>query len=323
MKNNKLYKPFKPYLKGFLNVDEIHSLYYEVSGNPNGYPIIFLHGGPGGNVNDKCRRFFDPNFYKIILFDQRGCGKSKPFASLVNNTTNDIVEDVEKLRLHLNLDQVALFGGSWGTTVALLYAIKYPKNVSSMILRGVFLSREEDIDYLYHKGASDFYPDVFEKYQNYVANYKGNNILERYYDLFINETNEAKVAEGLRLFANWEHCLISVKPHKEIKNTPRSINKVKAIALLECYYFVNKAFLKSDNYILENINKIKDIKTFIVHGRQDIDTRPIGAYLLSKHLNNCTLEFVDTAAHTMWESKITDKLVEKCNELKQYLNKLK
>ncbi|MFV8483254.1 prolyl aminopeptidase [Mycoplasma sp. 1932B] len=308
----KLFSNIEPYETGYLQVDDIHKIYYEVSGNPNGQAVFFFHGGPGGSTSAKCRRFFDPNFYKIILFDQRGAGKSLPYCELKNNTTQELVEDVEKLRLHLNLGKVIILGGSWGSTLAMCYSIKYAKNVKALILRGVFLARQEDIDFLYEKGADVFYPDYFAKYQAFVANEKGNSILEKYYNLLIGD-NKEKRRQAAELFANWESEVVSINKAKLKPNYKHDYQ----IALLESHYFMHNSFFPNDNYILDNIDKFKDIRTIIVHGRQDIDTRPIGAWLVSQHLTNVDLHLVDGAGHTQWDARNQSLLVQATETIKQ------
>ncbi|WPB54491.1 prolyl aminopeptidase [Mycoplasmopsis verecunda] len=314
----KLFSNIEPYGKGYLQVDDIHKIYYEVSGNPSGQPVMFFHGGPGGATSPKCRRFFDPAFYKIILFDQRGAGKSLPYCELKNNNTQELVNDVEKLRQYLKLDKVVILGGSWGSTLAMCYAIKYPQNVKALILRGVFLARQEDIDFLYEKGADVFYPDYFEKYANYVANEQGNSILEKYYKLLIGNDKE-KRNKAAELFANWESTVVSINK----ANIKPNFKHDYQIALLEAHYFMNNSFFPNDNYILDNIDKFKDIRTIIVHGRQDIDTRPIGAWLVAKELSNCTLNLVDAAGHTQWDARNQAKLLEANEIIKEEIrNKL-
>ncbi|WLP85496.1 prolyl aminopeptidase [Mycoplasma seminis] len=311
----KLFSNIEPYEKGYLQVDDIHSLYYEVSGNPNGQAVFFFHGGPGGSTSAKCRRFFDPKFYKIVLFDQRGAGKSKPYCELKNNTTQELVEDVEKLRKHLNLGKVVILGGSWGSTLAMCYAIKYAKNIKALILRGVFLARQEDIDFLYEKGADVFYPDYFAKYKKFVENEKGNSILEKYYNLLIGDDLE-KRKQAADLFANWESEVVSINKAKLHPNFKSDYQ----IALLESHYFMHNSFFPNDNYILDNIDKFRDIRTIIVHGRQDIDTRPIGAWLVANELTNVELNLVDGAGHTQWDARNQALLVKATETIKKEIN---
>ncbi|VEU73211.1 Proline iminopeptidase (plasmid) [Mycoplasmopsis gallopavonis] len=246
-----LFNQINPYQQGYLQVDEIHQIYYEVSGNPNGLPILYLHGGPGGSFSPQTRQLFDPSIYKIILFDQRGAGKSLPFAELKNNTTFYLVSDIEKLREHLKIDQWVIFGGSWGTTLGLVYAINHPQKVLAMLLRGVFLAREEDVDFLYEEnGASIFAPDYFAEYQNFINKHNpgSDKILNRYYQLFINPT----IPEELRKLAIKnlviEKALLSVfrnlrKNHIKVESIKLLYLKV-IILLIKVFYQATITFLK-------------------------------------------------------------------------------
>ncbi|KKB26900.1 Proline iminopeptidase [Mycoplasmopsis meleagridis] len=307
---NYLYPEIEPYEKNFLQVDEIHQIYYEISGNKNGIPILFIHGGPGGATSAYCRRYFDPKYYKIVLFDQRGCGLSKPSLELKNNTTQNLVQDIELLRKHLKIKQFILFGGSWGTTLGLIYAINYPRNVKALVLRGIYLSRQKDIEWLYQEGASYFKPLEYEQYVSLLDKKQRKNIVKSYWELMnsndLNLRNKALIE-----WARWENSLISLSKNKF---NEKEIKKNSEIALLENYYFVNNTFIE-ENYILNNIHKIKDIKTFIVHGEYDLDCRPSGAYELSKKLNNCELFFIPKSGHSQKEWRISKKLVEITNLL--------
>lgn len=272
----------------------------------NGIPVIFLHGGPGGSINEKCFSFFNLNKYKVYAFDQRGCGNSKPFASLKNNTVANSVEDIRLLKSYLGLNSFILFGGSYGSTLALAYSIKYPNDVNALVLRGIFLGRKEDIDWLYQKGASYYFPAEFEKYSSIIPFDKRNNILDEYYKIFTG-TDEKLKLEACKCFSDWEAGLVTVKkPTLAAEITNHDIS----IAMLECHYFVNPMFDGNDNYILDNIDKIKNIKCFIVHGSLDMDCRPIGAYLLSKAMNNVELYFTEASGHSPYEENTFKKLCE-------------
>ncbi|MCU4706763.1 prolyl aminopeptidase [Mycoplasma sp. CSL7503-lung] len=296
----------------FLEVSKLHKIHYKIFGNLKGKPVIVVHGGPGGGSFYKLNQLFDHNKFMIIFMDQRGCGLSTPFLELRENNTKELVEDIEKLRIHLGLKKVMLFGGSWGTTLSLMYALKYTNNVSEILLRAVFLGRKEDVDYLYEEnGASDFYPDLFENYSTIVQNYPGKNNLEKYYYALKNEKDNDKLNQIATTFSNWESALVSIKPFVEPNNlNQEQINENKAIALMETHYFVNNSFLPTDNYILENASKLSSIPTYIVHGRQDIDCRPIGAYLLHKKIKNSKLFLMDSASHSTSEPPIWNKIVE-------------
>ena len=252
-----LFPEFESFDKGHLKVDDIHEVYYEQSGNPNGAPVVFVHGGPGCGCGDKSKRFLDPSFYRIITIDQRGCGKSKPFLELKDNNTQNLAKDMEKIREHLKIDKWLVYGGSWGTTLSLYYAENYPQSVVGLILRGIFLGRDEDVKWLYQGGAGMFFPEAFE--------------------IFKSPFNE-----------------------EERK---------------ECHYFVNNCFFE-ENYILNNVDKIKDIPTIIVHGRYDVDCRPVGAYLLHEKLNNSKLIF-PISGHTSFDPAMTHELILAQEEFKK------
>ncbi len=303
-----LYPKIQPYEKDFLKVDKIHQIYYEVSGNKNGISIFYIHGGPGGGTSENCRRYFDPKHYKIILIDQRGCGKSLPLLELKNNNTQCLIEDIEKIRQHLNLNKIILFGGSWGTTLSLLYAIKYPHNVQCLILRGVFLARKEDINWLYQEGASYLKPIEYERYISLLNEKQKKNIINNYH-LLMNCDNEKIRHKAFIEWSRWEDCLISVN---KSKFNEKDIKSIQEIALLENHFFYNNSFIE-ENYILNNISKIKNIKTYIVHGELDLDCRPSGAYELHKKLPNSQLFLLPKTGHTQREVKITQKLIEITN----------
>ncbi|QKT05577.1 prolyl aminopeptidase [Mycoplasma sp. OR1901] len=296
----------------FLEVSKLHKIHYKIYGNLEGKPVFVIHGGPGGGSHYKLLELFDQKKFMIVFMDQRGCGLSTPFLELSENNTHELVEDIEKLRNHLKLDKIMLFGGSWGTTLSLMYALKYTNNVSEILLRAVFLGRQEDVDYLYEEnGASVFYPDLYEEYKNSVINYPGKNNLERYYYALKNETDTDKLNKVATTFSNWESTLVSIKNFTpQINLTQEQINDNKAIALMETHYFINKSFLESDNYILENAYKLSSIPTFIVHGRQDVDCRPIGTYLLHKEIKNSKLYLMDSASHSTSEPPIWNQIIE-------------
>lgn len=300
-----LYQEIEPYQSGYLKSEDGHNIYYEVSGNPKGQAIVYVHGGPGGGTSPVCRRYFDPSYYKIILFDQRGCGKSTPSMSLENNDTHHLVEDMENLRKLLKIEQWILFGGSWGTTLSLCYAIKYPQNVSTMILRGIFLARQEDVDWLYQEGASYFKPLDYQKYISILTKKQEKNILSSYHDL-MNSKNEKIRKQALIEWTRWETALITLKKLK--LNTKKDLDDIFQISLIENHYFYNHSFIE-ENYILNNAKKIEDIPTYIVHGEYDLDCRPSGAYDLSKKLKKCKLIFVPKAGHSQREDGISKALV--------------
>ncbi|UUM19848.1 MULTISPECIES: alpha/beta hydrolase [unclassified Mycoplasma] len=291
----------------------LHKVHYQTFGDSKNEPIFVIHGGPGGSFNVKKLQDLIPlNKYFMVLIDQRGTNKSLPFAELRENDTFYLVEDIELIRQKLNLDKIMLFGGSWGTTLALVYSIKYPQNVSKMLLRGVFLGRQEDIDFLYQKGASDFYPQEYERFSSFVKDIPGWNNISKYFNLFTGDYSLNLKKQGYQEFSHWEDALVSIEKRDQ-DFLPDPIFD-KQISIMEVFYFMNNCFFPEDNYILNNVHLFAHVPITIIHGRQDIDTRPIGAWLLAKSHPNTQLIFVDKAGHSMWEKNIV-------KELKNYFQK--
>ncbi|MBN3534397.1 prolyl aminopeptidase [Mycoplasma procyoni] len=298
--------------KNYLQVDSLHKIYYEVYGKNAKNTVFVVHGGPGGGMSQKAIKLFDLNKFRVVLFDQRGCGKSLPQNELKNNNTQELIEDIEKLRKHLNIDKIGLFGGSWGTTLSLLYAIKYPQNTNFLLLRAVFLARQEDVDFLYEKeGAETFYPDYFDHYFSFIKNQKEYNpdlsIIENYYNI-LKDPKRPQRHKAAEIFSSWESCLVSIKTYKHPEVTSKVQQEMLDIALLESHYFVNRSFLESDNFILDNAHKIENIKTFIIHGRQDVVCKPKAAYDLHKKLKNSQLFLVDEASHSTIDKALYKQL---------------
>ncbi len=296
-----------------LPVSDLHSLYVEEHGNPNGIPVIFLHGGPGGCISEKCARFFDPDFYRVILFDQRGCGKSTPFAELKDNNMDSLVEDIEKIRSHLHIERWHVFGGSFGSTLALAYAIKHPEPVKSLILRGIFLGRDEDIQWLYQEGASYLFPDNFEPFKNHIEESKRDDLVSAYYEK-LTHPDEAVRKAAAKKWSDWEGGIVTLLPPTNLKAECTDYDV--SLATLECHYFVNHMFWDNDNYILDNIGTIQHIPTYIVHGRYDVDCRPSGAFQLHKAHKKSSLSIINASGHSSSESLLFKRLVEIMDELK-------
>lgn len=302
------YAPIEAYQTGFLQVDEEHNLYWEESGNPDGKPILFIHGGPGIGTHPNNRRFFDPAHYRIILFDQRGCGKSTPFSSLNNNTTWHLVEDIEKLRQHLKLDEWVLFGGSWGSTLALSYAIKHPECVSGMILRGIYLCRPKDISWYYQEGVSQLFPDVWENYIAPIPPDERHDFVSAFYKrLTSSDSNERKAAAIS--WSGWEGATSKLEFDPALYASFTQDDSADAIARIECHYFIHNTFFDSDNWILENLQPIKHIPCEIVHGRYDMPCLFEGAWQLSQLLPESTLHIIPNAGHASTEPGILDALI--------------
>lgn len=309
----KLYKRHKLISKGFIKVDDTHEIYYEERGNKEGIPIINLHGGPGGGFSKRSMYFYDPKVFREIYFDQRGVGKSKPFLELKDNDIFHLAEDIETIRKHFNLGKVYLSGGSFGTTLALTYAIKYPNNVKGMLLRGIFLGRQQDVNWLYQDGAVKYYPEQHKKFKDLIEKDKQHDLVSAYYDIFMG--NDEKLKEKAYLtWANYELSLVKVVFNPKILAT-ETTDMEKQIALMECVYFKNHTFFGDDNYILDNTDKIKDIPTWIVHGRYDMDCTPEQAYLLDQKLNNSKLYFVDLAGHSSSDTNMSIQIIKCLDEI--------
>jgi proline iminopeptidase len=299
-------------------VSETHTLYIEESGNPEGVPVIFLHGGPGGNCEPGHRRFFNPEEYRIILFDQRGCGKSKPHASLIENTTWDLVEDLEKIRKYLEIESWVVFGGSWGSTLALIYAQTCPERVKGLILRGIFLSRDEDIRWLFQGGAARLFPEAWQHYLEPIPKDEREDMIAAYHKRLTSH-NEIVRMGAAKAWSIWEGTTATLMPDKNVVDHFSDPHIALSIARIECHYFINQSFL-SPGQILDNIHKLKNIPGFIVHGRYDIICPIDQAVLLSQYWSNSKLKVIDNAGHAVTEKGISDALVISCNQMLEILS---
>ncbi|MDY6062816.1 MAG: prolyl aminopeptidase [Erysipelotrichaceae bacterium] len=296
----------------YLDVLTGHKIAIYRKGNPDGAKVIYCHGGPGGRITESAFSFFDLYRFDVYAFDQRGCGKSLPFASVENNDINYLVEDIERIRKHYKLDKINLFGGSFGTTLALSYAIKYPQNVSAMTLRGIFLGRKSDIDWLYQEGASYYYPENFDKYRHMLPIEKQNDIVAGYEEIF-QSNNQDLIEKAATAWANWEMGLVRLNPNSVNFGLKPKAEDI-SLSRLECHYFASGLGWNDDNYILNNVDKIKDIKITIVHGRYDIDCRPSGAYELASKLNNYELVFT-LAGHGADDLDYRKALIDAANNM--------
>ncbi|MGX7069599.1 prolyl aminopeptidase [Gemella bergeri] len=312
------YPEIKENFSKFLKVDDTHTIYYEESGNPNGVPVVFFHGGPGCGTSPTCRRYFDPEFYRIILFDQRGSGKSTPHACLKDNDTWHIIEDIEKIRKELNIDKWLVFGGSWGSTLALCYAIKHPECVTGLVLRGIFLGRREDIVWIYEKGgASNVHPEVFERYESIIPQEERHDMIRAYYKRLTSDDKKTREVAA-KEWSMWEGNLVTLYPDPNLEQSFGEINYAISMATIECHFWMNNMFWEDDNWILNNVDVIKDIPTWIAHGRYDMDCRVVGAYELSKKLNNCNLDIV-ISGHSSGEPAIVDSLIRATDKFREVL----
>ncbi len=298
-------------------VSDKHSLYLEECGNPDGVPVVFLHGGPGGSCEPGHRRFFNPERYRIILFDQRGSGKSKPYASLENNTTADLIEDLEKIRKFLNIDRWVVFGGSWGSTLSLVYAQTYPQHVLGLILRGIFLARETDVKWFYQGGAARFFPEAWQHFLEPIPENERDDLITAYYKRLTSD-NEIVRMGAAKAWSIWEGSAATLKPNKQVVTHFSDPHIALSIARIECHYFHHSSFLRP-NQILEDMHSIGQIPGFIVHGRYDMICPVEQAVLLSKHWSEKRLRVIDNAGHVATEPDISKALVDSCNQMLEIL----
>lgn len=308
-----LYPESHPYRQQFLQVDELHRLYIEESGNPDGIPVVFLHGGPGANSEPYHRRYFDPKKYRIVLFDQRGCGQSTPHASLENNTSQDLVKDIERIRAALGIDKWVVFGGSWGSTLSLLYAETYPTHVLGLVLRGIFLCRDEDIKWFYQQGCSALFPEAWENYLAPIPEAERGDMITAYYKRLTGDDDLAKMraAEAWSVWEGKTACLLANDDVVDYFSDPYV---ALSVARIECHYFVNNSFMEPDQ-LLKNAGKLKDIPGYIVHGRYDVICPVQQAWALHKAWPEASLNIIADAGHAVSEPGISRKLVEITDEL--------
>ncbi|MEM6850214.1 MAG: prolyl aminopeptidase [Pseudomonadota bacterium] len=304
-----LYAPTEPYRTGKLAVSELHTIYFEECGNPNGKPVVVLHGGPGGGATPAMRRFFDPSVYRIVLFDQRGCGRSTPHACLEDNTTWALVDDIEALRVHLEIDRWQVFGGSWGSTLALVYAQSHPERVTELVLRGIFTLRQSELRWFYQDGgASWMYPDAWERFIAPIPADERGDFIKAYYARLTHEDRAVQV-EAARAWSAWEGGTVSLFPSSERIASFSSERFSIAFARIECHYFINSGFFNRDNHVLSNVDKIRDIPGEIAQGRYDVVTPMKTAWELAKAWPAGRLTVCKDAGHAASEPAIVDALV--------------
>jgi proline iminopeptidase len=301
------YPPIEPNKTGFLQVSRLHTLYWEESGNPKGKPIVFLHGGPGAGTDPNHRTFFDPYSYRIILFDQRGSGKSLPHACLEENTTWDLVEDLEKLRKYLGISSWVVFGGSWGSTLALSYAITHPQRVLGLILRGIFLGSQEEIQWFYQSGAKYLFPDLFQDFSKMIPLEERDNLVKAYYKRLSLEDSTERLKYA-KAWSIWEASTVRLEFDPAFFTSFTQDFKADAIARIECHYFLNDCFFK-ENQILKSVNVIRSIPGFIIHGRYDVICPLDSAWKLHQVWPEAKFQIVSNAGHSASEPGITNALI--------------
>jgi len=310
-----LYPEIEPYDVGQLKVSELHTLYYEQSGNPNGKPVVFLHGGPGGGTNPKCRRFFDPAVYRIVLFDQRGCGRSTPHAELTDNTTWHLVSDIERLRGHLGIDRWQVFGGSWGSTLALSYAQTHPDKVTELVLRGIFMLRRWELEWFYQQGSDALYPDAWETYQAAIPEVERGDMMSAYHRRLTSPDAETRLAAA-RAWSVWEGATSFLFQDEGYINSSGEDEFALAFARIECHYFVNGGFFEHDDQLLRNVERIRRIPAVIVQGRYDVVCPMRSAWDLHRAWPEADLRIVQDAGHSAFEPGIMHELIEATDRFK-------
>lgn len=304
-----LYPAIDSRMSGHLDVGDGHQVYYEVCGNPDGKPVIFVHGGPGGGINGTYRRLFDPAAYRIVLFDQRGCGNSTPHASLDANTTWHLVADMERLREHLGVERWQVFGGSWGSTLSLAYAETHPERVTELVLRGIFLLRKLELAWYYDGGAAALFPDEWDKFCAPIAADERGDMIAAYYKRLTADNRDVRI-EAARAWSMWEGATISLLPNPGRVAGFGATRFAEAFARIECHYFINGGFMESDGWLLDNVDRLRHIPGVIVQGRYDMATPVISAWDLHKAWPEADFRLVPDAGHAFSEPGILHELIE-------------
>lgn len=311
------YPEIKPYQRHQIAVEPPHELYVDESGNPDGIPVLFVHGGPGAGCGKYDRRFFDPETYRIILFDQRGAGRSRPHAELENNTTQKLVEDIEVIRKTLGIDKWVLFGGSWGSTLSLVYAQTHPERVLGLILRGIFLCRREDLLWFYQAGANRLFPDFWDDFVAQIPEAERSDMIGAYYRQLIGD-NQIQQMTAAKIWSCWEGRTATLKPCQDVVDSFTEPHRALSLARIEAHYFVNDAFLEH-NQILRDAHKLAGIPGVIVHGRYDVICPLDNAYALHKAWPGSELQIIREAGHASREPGIVDALIRATDDLAKNL----
>ncbi|MCR9124964.1 MAG: prolyl aminopeptidase [Rhodobacteraceae bacterium] len=307
-----LYPPIDPFDQRMLDVGQSHQIYVEQCGNPNGIPVVVLHGGPGGGCSPAMRRYFDPRVYRVILFDQRGCGRSRPHATVANNTTWHLVEDIERIRKLLEIDAWHVFGGSWGATLSLVYAQTHPDRVTQLILRGVFLMTKEELDWFYGGGAGKFWPETWGRFVSLIPQDEREDMIAAYHRRLFSGDLSMEIRYG-RAWSAWENALASIHSSGASGESPGEY--ARAFARIENHYFINRGFLEFDGQILAHMGRIAHIPGVIVQGRYDMICPPVSAWRLAENWPASELKMIRNAGHALSEPGISAELVRVMDQL--------
>ncbi|ATQ43741.1 prolyl aminopeptidase [Caulobacter mirabilis] len=303
-----LYPEIEPNDFGWLAVGGPHEIYWETCGNPKGKAAVVLHGGPGGAINPTMRRFFNPDKWRVALFDQRGCGRSRPNASLEDNTTWSLIQDIERLREHLGVEKWTVFGGSWGSTLALAYAITHPDRVEGLVLRGIFLLTQRELKWFYQDGASHLFPDAWERFKAPIPEAERGDMISAYHRR-LTHTDRRVQAEAAAAWSQWEGDTISIRGPEARPPKFNEVDFAIAFARIECHFFANRGFLEEDGWLLKNVDRIRDIPGWIVQGRFDVVTPLESAWALHKAWPEAKFDIVWDAGHASTEPGIIDGLI--------------
>ncbi|MBA3911058.1 MAG: prolyl aminopeptidase [Rhodobacter sp.] len=309
-----LYPPIDPFDQRVIDMGDGHRVYMEQCGRPDGIPVIVLHGGPGGGCSPAMRRYFDPTIYRVILFDQRGCGRSRPHASIIANTTWHLIEDIEVIRKALGIDRFIIFGGSWGATLALVYAIIHPERVQHLVLRGVFLMTKAELKWFYGGGAGAFFPEIWGRFVAAIPAAERDNLINAY-NRRLFSGNLMEEARFGRIWANWENALASIHHEGPLGESPSDY--ARAFSRLENHYFQNGGFLQCDGWILQERKRIEGIPATIIQGRYDMICPPVSAWHLADGWHKCDLRMIPLSGHALSEPGISEALVQVMDGLKR------
>ena len=309
---NSLFPPIEPYNHGWLSVGDGHEIYYEESGNPSGKPCLFVHGGPGGGASPAARQFFDPDKYRIVLFDQRGCGRSKPHASIEANTTWHLIDDIELIRETLGIDRWLVFGGSWGSTLSLAYAQSHPERVTELVLRGIFLLRAQELQWFYQHGASELYPDAWQHYLAPIPNAERHDLISAFHSRLTSEDPEVRLSAA-RAWSVWEASTSFLIQNEDFMAQLDEPEAALAMARIECHYFVNGGFFEGPNQILEAVDRIRHIPCVIVQGRYDVVCPPTTAWDLHRAWPEADFKLIANAGHSAFDPANAAALIEATN----------